>query len=195
LHGGARAGSRVSAEVRSSTVMATSALPLPARDREQGEILGGLVSSESREGAGGTAGSMATSTHAVDNLRKDLELPSGGFSSTEHRRAPEEARGVGRKQMREREVASRGVPGFINRGGELGLWWVASDAIGWRWRCFWTVSCAESRHMGGGVGGILVWLGNGRFQSGFGRVQARWGHTWARGSWVTMASASVCRAV
>jgi hypothetical protein len=153
------------------------------------------VSSESREGAGGTAGSMATSTHAVDNLRKDLELPSGGFSSTEHRRAPEEARGVGRKQMREREVASRGVPGFINRGGELGLWWVASDAIGWRWRCFWTVSCAESRHMGGGVGGILVWLGNGRFQSGFGRVQARWGHTWARGSRVTMASASVCRAV
>jgi hypothetical protein len=74
LHAGARAGSRVSAEVWSSTVMATSALPLPARDREHGEILGGLVSSESREGAGGMAGSTATSTHTVDDLRKDLKL-------------------------------------------------------------------------------------------------------------------------
>jgi hypothetical protein len=46
---------------------------------------------------------MATSTLAVDDLPEDLELPSGGFSSTERRRAPEEARVVDRKQMRERE--------------------------------------------------------------------------------------------
>jgi hypothetical protein len=114
-------------------------------------------------------GSTATSTLAVDDLREDLELPSGGFSSAERRQAPEEARGVGRKQMREREVASRGVPEFINGRGELGLRWFASDAIGQRWRCFWTVSCAESRGIGGGVGGVLVWSENGRFQSELGR--------------------------
>jgi hypothetical protein len=47
------------------------------------------------------AGSMATSTLAVDDLTEGLELPSGCFSSARHQRAPEEARGVERKQMRE----------------------------------------------------------------------------------------------
>jgi hypothetical protein len=54
------------------------------------------------------AGSTATSTHAVDDLREDLELPSGSFSSAERRQAPEAARGVGRKQMRGRGGFQRG---------------------------------------------------------------------------------------
>jgi hypothetical protein len=74
------------------------------------------VSSESREIAGRTVGSMTTSTLAVDDLLEDLELPSGGFSSAKRRRAPEEARGVERKQMRERGGFQRGFSAYNCRG-------------------------------------------------------------------------------
>jgi hypothetical protein len=51
----------------------------------------------------------------------------------------------------------------------------SSDVIGRRGWCFWTALCAESRGVGGGVGGIRVWSENGRVQSELGRFQARWG--------------------
>jgi hypothetical protein len=64
-----------------------------------------------------------TSTLAVDDLPEDLELPSGGFSSAKCRRAPEEARGVERKQMRERDGFQRASPVYIQRG------WVWSTVV------------------------------------------------------------------
>jgi hypothetical protein len=40
----------------------------------------------------------------------------------------------------------------------------SSDRIGRRGRCSWAVFCAESRGIGGGVGGVLVWSENRRVQ-------------------------------
>jgi hypothetical protein len=51
----------------------------------QGEIEARLVSLETRGRAGRTAESTATSTLAVDDLPKALELSNGGFSSAERR--------------------------------------------------------------------------------------------------------------
>jgi hypothetical protein len=79
--------------------------------------------------------------------------------------------------------------------GELGLRWVASSAIGQRWRCSWTVSCAESRDVSGCVGGVRVRSEDGRVQSGAGRFQSWRGLAWAWGCRETVALASACHAV
>jgi hypothetical protein len=69
-------------------------------EREQGEM----------------AGSTATFTLVGEDLPDDLELSGGCFSSAKHRRAPEEARGVERKQMRGRGGFQRASPAYIQRG-------------------------------------------------------------------------------
>jgi hypothetical protein len=66
------------------------------------------ASSESREKAGETARSTATSTLAIDDLLDDLELPGGCFFSARRQRAPADARGVERGQMRGRGEFQRG---------------------------------------------------------------------------------------
>jgi hypothetical protein len=78
---------------------------------------------------------MTTSTLAVDDLPEDLEFPSGGFSSAKRQRAPEEAREVERKQMRERDGFQRASPIYIQRG------WVWSTVVSiernWMARGIW----------------------------------------------------------
>jgi hypothetical protein len=58
-----------------------------------------IASSQTRERAGETARSTATSTFAVDDLLDDLELPGGCFFSARRRRAPAGEWGVEREQM------------------------------------------------------------------------------------------------
>jgi hypothetical protein len=90
---------------------------------------------------------MATSTLAIDDLPEDLELPNGGFSSAERRRAPEEVRGVerGKWATAERTKGSRGFylaavssdhgglkwTRLASVGGVLGLRCTLSPAVGW----------------------------------------------------------------
>jgi hypothetical protein len=71
------------------------------------------------------AGSMATSTLAINDLPKDLELPSGCFSSARRRRAPEEARGVerGKWVIAERTTGSRGFYTAAVSSDHGGLEW------------------------------------------------------------------------
>jgi hypothetical protein len=80
--------------------------------RGANEIEERLMSSGTRERAGGSAKSTATSTLAVDGLPEDHELHNGGFSSEDRRRAPEEVRKVERDKWRHR--GARGIQrGFI----------------------------------------------------------------------------------
>jgi hypothetical protein len=71
------------------------------------------------------AGSTATSTLAVDDLPEYLELPNGGFSSAERRRAPEEVRGVERGKWATVE-RTKGSRGFYSAA-------VSSDHGGLKW--------------------------------------------------------------
>jgi hypothetical protein len=80
------------------------------------------------------------------------------------------------------------APEFINGRGELGLQWFASDAIGWRWRCFWTAWWSQCRGIGGVVGGVLVRSLVVRFQRGGGRFGSWRGHQSAPRGWAMMAS-------
>jgi hypothetical protein len=70
--------------------------------------------------------------------------------------------------MRGKEVSREGSRVYKGRG-ELGLWWVASDAIGRRGRFPRTALWSECRSLGGVVGGVLVRSQAGHFQRGSGR--------------------------
>jgi hypothetical protein len=52
----------------------------------------------------------------------------------------------------------------------------SSDGIGRQGQCFWMVLCAESRCIGGGVGGVRVWSENGWVwsRSALSRAWSRW---------------------
>jgi hypothetical protein len=89
----------------------------------EGEIQRVERVSESKERVETPARSTTTSTVAVDDLTEARELPGGGFSSAKRQRAPEEVRGVERKQMRGRGGFQRASPAYIKRG------WVWSTVV------------------------------------------------------------------
>jgi hypothetical protein len=89
--------------------------------------------------------------------------------------------------MRARGGFQRGSRVYKGRG-VLGLWWVASDAIGRRGRFPWTALWSECRGLGGIVGGVLVRSQAGRFQRGSGRFGSWRGRHSAPRGWAEMAS-------